>query len=229
MAYDCNLTMSNCQILNNTGTDNIGGLTVSHHESGYNAHLENITISENASPGGVGGLLIRDGSNVSMQSCVVVNNSSLTGGGGIRVWLPGANLQAGLQFDVDGNPTSKRSRFGGGSILINDCLVRDNITGGGGAGIYLESNSATLSDSTVCGNTPDQIIGAYTDGGGNTVSDECPPDCPDVDGDGMVGVNDVLAVVAAWGTADPDADVDGDGTVGTNDLLAVIGAWGPCE
>ena len=24
------------------------------------------------------------------------------------------------------------------------------------------------------------------------------------------------------------ADVDGDGTVGTNDLLAVIGAWGPC-
>jgi hypothetical protein len=178
MAYDCNLTMSNCQVLNNTGTDNIGGLTVGHTVSGYSSHLENITISENTSPGGAlgktGGLSMRDGSNVSMQSCVVVNNSSLTEGGGIRVWLPSANLQEGLRFDVDGNPTSKRSRFGGGYILISNCLVRDNITTGSGAGVYLEGNGATLSDSTVCGNTTDQIIGAYNDGGGNTVADTCP-------------------------------------------------------
>jgi hypothetical protein len=180
IAYDCNLTMSNCQVLNNTGTDNIGGLAVSHSVSGYSSHLENITISENTSPGGAygpaGGLFMRDGSNVSMQSCVVVNNSSITQGAGINLWSPGANLQAGLQFDVDGNPTSKRSRFGGGSILINDCLVRDNITSGGGAGIYLNGNGTTLSYSTVCGNTTDQIIGAYTDGGGNYVADECSGD-----------------------------------------------------
>ena len=70
--------------------------------------------------------------------------------------------------------------------------------------------------------------GTYLGDASTCSGDECPPDCPDVDGDGMVGVNDVLAVVAAWGSDDPDADIDGDGTVGTNDLLAVIGTWGPC-
>ena len=57
----------------------------------------------------------------------------------------------------------------------------------------------------------------------------CPSDCDgDVDGDNTVGVNDLLAVIAAWGTSDAAADVDGDGNVGVNDLLALIAAWGPC-
>jgi parallel beta-helix repeat protein/predicted outer membrane repeat protein len=51
----------------------------------------------------------------------------------------------------------------------------------------------------------------------------------DTDADGQVDVNDVLAVVAAWGSSDPGADVNGDGIVNTDDLLAVIGNWGPCE
>jgi hypothetical protein len=42
-----------------------------------------------------------------------------------------------------------------------------------GGGIYVYSNT-TVTDTTVCGNTPDQIYGPYTDGGGNYVSDTCP-------------------------------------------------------
>lgn len=51
----------------------------------------------------------------------------------------------------------------------------------------------------------------------------------DQDGDGMVGINDLLTVIGAWGPC-PDcaADLDDDGMVGINDLLIVIGAWGPC-
>ncbi|MDP7006299.1 MAG: hypothetical protein QF718_08840, partial [Phycisphaerales bacterium] len=53
--------------------------------------------------------------------------------------------------------------------------------------------------------------------------------CPgDLNDDGMVGVNDLLAVVDMWGEAGGDGDVDGDGTVGVGDLLALIDAWGPC-
>ncbi|MDP6478888.1 MAG: aryl-sulfate sulfotransferase [Phycisphaerales bacterium] len=53
--------------------------------------------------------------------------------------------------------------------------------------------------------------------------------CPgDVGGDGMVGVDDILALIAAWGSSDPDADVDGSGTVDANDVLAVLSAWGDC-
>jgi hypothetical protein len=45
-----------------------------------------------------------------------------------------------------------------------------------------------------------------------------------------VGVNDLLAIVDAWGpcTGCPE-DIDGNGTVGADDLLEVIGAWGWCK
>ena len=57
----------------------------------------------------------------------------------------------------------------------------------------------------------------------------CPSDCPsDFDGDGIVGVSDVLALIAGWGGNDPTHDLDGDGTVGVGDILIMIGAWGPC-
>ena len=50
----------------------------------------------------------------------------------------------------------------------------------------------------------------------------------DIDGDGFVGTDDLLHVIADWGSSQSKADVDGDGIVGTNDLLAVIAAWGSC-
>ena len=61
----------------------------------------------------------------------------------------------------------------------------------------------------------------------NTITEEC-PDCPDINGDGEVGVDEVLAVIAAWDTNNTDADVNADGIVDTNDLLLVLSAWGPC-
>jgi hypothetical protein len=51
-------------------------------------------------------------------------------------------------------------------------------------------------------------------------------DPADVNGDGTVDFDDLLAVLAAFGTDDPDADVDGDGTVEFDDLLAVLAAFG---
>ncbi|MDP7008016.1 MAG: S8 family serine peptidase [Phycisphaerales bacterium] len=51
----------------------------------------------------------------------------------------------------------------------------------------------------------------------------------DVNGDDVVGVADILAVVDAWGVCNGcDADIDGDGTVGVSDILAVVDAWGAC-
>ena len=44
-----------------------------------------------------------------------------------------------------------------------------------------------------------------------------------------VGILDLLALLAAWGTdpgGPPDFDVDG--TVGILDLLALLANWGPC-
>ena len=54
--------------------------------------------------------------------------------------------------------------------------------------------------------------------------------CPwDLDGDDTVGILDLLALLAVWGT-DPGGppDFDGDGTVGILDLLILLANWGPC-
>ncbi len=56
------------------------------------------------------------------------------------------------------------------------------------------------------------------------------PLCPaDLDGDGTVGILDLLALLAAWGI-DPGGppDFDGDGVVGILDLLTLLANWGPC-
>ena len=47
--------------------------------------------------------------------------------------------------------------------------------------------------------------------------------------DGQVDVNDLLAIIAAWNTSNPQFDLDGNGQVDVNDLLIVIGAWGSCR
>ncbi len=52
----------------------------------------------------------------------------------------------------------------------------------------------------------------------------------DVNGDGMVGTDDLLDAIAHWGPCSGcAADLDGDGQVGTNDILAFIAQWGPCD
>ncbi len=48
----------------------------------------------------------------------------------------------------------------------------------------------------------------------------------DIDGDGLVGVPDLLTLLAGWGTAAPD--LDGDGLVAVPDLLILLSAWGAC-
>ncbi len=57
-------------------------------------------------------------------------------------------------------------------------------------------------------------------------ADACPAD---LDGNGTVGILDLLALLAAWGT-DPGGppDFDLDGTVGILDLLTLLANWGPC-
>jgi hypothetical protein len=62
----------------------------------------------------------------------------------------------------------------------------------------------------------------------------CAGGCPaDLDGDGSVGITDLLALLGAWGDCPPEpepcpADIDGDLAVGISDLLALLSVWGPC-
>jgi hypothetical protein len=72
---------------------------------------------------------------------------------------------------------------------------------------------------------------------GNGIPDECETNPGDITGDGQVNVDDLIAVILAWGPcpAPPavggcPADIapapDGDGQVNVDDLIMVILNWG---
>ncbi len=53
----------------------------------------------------------------------------------------------------------------------------------------------------------------------------------DADGDGAVGATDLLGLLAAWGTGDPEYDIHpagGDGVVAVGDFLSLLTLWGAC-
>ena len=53
--------------------------------------------------------------------------------------------------------------------------------------------------------------------------------CPgDVDNNATVDTNDLLSVIAAWGSDDTATDINLDGIVDVVDLLVVIDSWGAC-
>jgi len=85
---------------------------------------------------------------------------------------------------------------------------------------------AEISGCTFCGlSVP--VSGSWTDLGGNAMDEQCT--CPgDGNEDGMIDVNDLLTLLAAFGSSDPAWDLDDSGAVDVGDVLAIIAAWGPC-
>jgi hypothetical protein len=74
--------------------------------------------------------------------------------------------------------------------------------------------------------------GTSEDANGNGVPDECEAVLGDLDGDGTVGIADLLMLLGAWGpcpNCDPPAacpaDLNGDCTVGVVDLLILLANW----
>jgi parallel beta-helix repeat protein len=200
-------TISGCTISNNTAEWG-GGIHCSYYYGGeVDPTITDCIISGNAASGTYGdggGIYCHDSTAPTISGCTISGNTATDDGGGIYCYW-------------NSSPT------------LDGCTISDNTADIDGGGIYCYSSSnPTLTDTVVCNNDPDQISGNWTDNGGNTVSGECPI-CADVDGDGFVAVHDLLAVLEAWSSDDPDADVDGDGIVGMDDLTAVIDAWGPCE
>ncbi|MCH2133025.1 MAG: FG-GAP-like repeat-containing protein [Phycisphaerales bacterium] len=58
---------------------------------------------------------------------------------------------------------------------------------------------------------------------------DCEVLCPgDVDGSGTIDVDDLLTILAAFGSTDAESDLDGNGVVDVNDVLIVIAGWGAC-
>jgi hypothetical protein len=118
----------------------------------------------------------------------------------------------------------------GSMVTLQGCEFRDNamavdcVLGESLGGLY------EVSDTRFCGNSPGNgICASWNDLGGNTFEDSCGPECvADILEDGEVTIEDLLIVLAQYGTPGPEADIDGNGVVDIEDLLVVVGSWGAC-
>ena len=182
-------TVNNCLFTNNYNSI-YGGATTAY--AGCSPSYNDCTFRNNEAARFGGAVLSTYNCYPTFTRCIFEENHAGKGGGAV------ASYQSSAYFG---------------------CIIRDNTTDGGGGGIYTTTNLEYLMDTLVCGNSPTQIGGSWTDNGGNCVQDscdDCDESCPgDFDDSGTVDVSDLLAVIAGW-----------DDPYNVNDLLLVISEWG---
>ena len=218
-----NVTVANSIIWNNigaeTGTGPVSSLTISFSNvqggmtRGGAGNIDEDPLFIDA-PGGdytlaVGSPCVDTGSNVDADPCEpdrALSMRIIDGAGSEVVDMGAYEHGVGVFTDCDGN------------LVLDACDIA-NMT-------HADCNNNGIPD--VC----DTANGGWADLDGNDVPDLCERISGDVNGDGVVDLADLLAVIGNWGGCagdciDPcDADIDFDCTVALGDLLQVIGNWG---
>jgi hypothetical protein len=196
-----------------------------------------------------------------MQNSQLANNQ-IAGTGSFRVVGPagGGTATAGSSLSATFHLTQQSSYTLSGYLMYYPNAssvwtpVRLEITGPKGFSIVHELGLVSANSPQPFNNSGEMSPGTYT----VTMSAQCWAEAAtargaewqftfdvipvqvctgDINGSGAVDVNDLLAVINAWGqcpaapaTCPPDiAPPGGDGVVNVNDLLAVVNAWGPCR
>lgn len=168
-----------------------------------------------------------DSSFSTLEACTFALNSSGFRGGGIFsntsvLSLVNCVFNENSAYGVGGGMNNE-----GSSVLMNGCEFTGNIASQGG-GMFNQFSIPSIANTRVCGNTPDQISGPWTDDGGNTIAQECPEPCDgDLNDDATVNGGDLGLLLVHWGAA--GGDLNGDGTTDGGDLGLLLGAWGPCK
>ncbi len=152
-----------------------------------------------------GGGMANDGSSPTVTSCTFSGNGA---GSSVLVAAGGGMLNQNtssptvIDCTFEGNSASP----GGGmhndssSPTVTNCTFTGNSANYGG-GMSNDGSSPTVTDCTFCDNSGGHIDGPVDLSGQIQMSTFCPiPSCPgDITGDGTVGVNDFLDLLAAWG------------------------------
>ena len=167
-----------------------------------------------------------------LESCVFESNVSGANGGAVNLFDGDPTIiDSSFSMNVAGGNGGgiNWSSFGGFASLSGSTLTGNEATSGGGVFVSTTNGGLSISGSVICDNIPDQIVGQFTDDGGN---DPCYCE-GDFDGDGVVGGADLgIWLVYAGEECDPGEDcpwdLNGDGFVGGADLGLLLGLWGTC-
>lgn len=203
-----------------------------------NPSLTGCIFSRNESRGG-GGAIANAYSSPTITTCSFRDNEAQVGGGLWNDWSDPIVEECTF--------TGNFADLGGGGILnrwsnptLIDCMISENngVQPGGGILNQFESDSI-LSGCRLWCNSPDAIVGDYTEIADNCINLDCTDcadgsgegtTCPgDLDASGEVDGRDLSLLLVEWGGPGSIGDVDGNGLVGASDLGLLFAAWGPCD
>ncbi len=194
--------------------------------------VENSIIQENQStPSSGGGVFAFSGSQPQFLNTQFIGNTATTDGGALSSQgsSPSVINCLFLENEAGGNGGAVRNIQSSSGEFINSAFQHNTAGGTGGAIFNNDSPATSVTGVSFCENEPNDISGAYNNGGGNSFDDVCAMP-GDLNGDGVVDVSDLLILLGAWGDC-PDSgscpeDINGDGTVDVSDLLILLGNWG---
>jgi hypothetical protein len=189
--------------------------------------INGFTITGGVSSGWGGGIFCRM-SSPTFTNCIITDNMAPERGGGTYLHRADATFN-GCTWTSNISDTGAGLYSAISSPVLNGCSFESNSAFINGGAIHSVLGGLAIADSDLCHNLPDHITGDWTDAGGNSMLDECDGCSGDIGvADGVVDHGDIQSLVDAWGTDDDSADIDGDGAVGISDLLILLVSWGPC-
>jgi hypothetical protein len=217
------------------GTTTVGNATARITLTSSSQAVEPALLTLNAS-----GTIVRH-ANASFSSAVDLNKTTIeleldAGTGAHMINVPVHNfdfnsLQALLDIDVIPAMSSPFAFVGGAAVGVGSipatlqfAFDSDHVE----PGLHQTNVTIGVSDENIPGEAHStiELRLAVTVSSGHSCA-------ADVTGDGSVDVDDLIAVILAWGNCPPAptpciADVTGDNTVNVDDLIAVILDWGMC-
>jgi hypothetical protein len=167
------LTISGCTLSSNFAADSGGGIA-----NFGKLTVSGCTLSNNNTDGNGGG--IYNAGALTVSSCNLSGNTSCNGGGicnASTMTVSGCTLSGNYAYGSGGINFGAAIGYGGGGICnfggtmtVSGSTLTNNSTLGNGGGILNggAASALTVLDSIFSSNSPDNIYGPYTDGGGNT-------------------------------------------------------------
>jgi len=167
-------------------------------ETGVTASISGLTIANGKSTDGAG---IANAGTLSVSDCVISDNQASAGG---TISSSGSLTVVGSTVSGNSGGQGGGIRISGGTATITNNTFSGNSASGEGGGIYVGSGTVTVTNSTLSGNSAvgggggidvaggtltvtntivagnngngagDDILGTFTDGGGNVVSPSTP-------------------------------------------------------
>ncbi|MCH2142624.1 MAG: right-handed parallel beta-helix repeat-containing protein [Phycisphaerales bacterium] len=217
------MSLEGCTIWQNTSDDGPGGGV---HCANSAPNISQCTINDNSSLIEGGGGVYLSGSTASIEYCQIMGNQSCCGGG-ILCENQDDSIITGCF--IEGNHASIN---GGGAQCAGpvtttfvQCDFQNNTAAGSYAALDAGQDIAgpELSGNEFCENGVDGIGGILNVSDINARAD--------IDGTNGVDTDDLLLLVSNWSNVNNIAtvDVDLDGLLTVQDLLAILQHWGDCH